>query len=91
MKYKVTNKVKLPTKIRSSLKLWKKTKEQRLAKPSKAEKYPMGTMQVGESFYVPNTNSEKSLNGVVYYAGLKYGNSYVVRQEKTGARVFRVA
>lgn len=53
-------------------------------------KYPLGTMEVGDSFVAPESEASKLRNASHTY-GKKKGRKYVTRTTDEGVRVWRVA
>jgi hypothetical protein len=53
-------------------------------------KYPWHTMNVGDSFFVPNV-TVKGFAGTAYSAGKRHGRTYVARTVDGGVRVWRTA
>jgi len=53
-------------------------------------KYPWRTMEVGDSFYVENTTSER-FGPQAREAGIRTGRSFTIRKFENGVRVWRTA
>lgn len=51
--------------------------------------YPFAQMEVGDSFFVPNTTTSR-MSGIGHYYGKKLNRRFINRSENGGSRVWRV-
>ena len=57
-------------------------------KPGKEPKYPVGKMEVGDSFFSVNCDAAKT---AAHAHGLKNGKKFATRKRDGGVRIWRIA
>lgn len=60
-----------------------------IKKPVGRSKYPFNTLEVGQSFFVPNAKQPTMGSNCIYWSG-KLGREFKTSLEGDGVRIYRV-